>query len=195
MDRLFSLSCAVIALAMTSSGVQASEAGPTTCTVAAAPVNKSVTVDEYTLQASFKCASGAEDSFLPSCQTSTDKCCCKDTGDCPVDDQKAIKDVLGTKGHVSKGSEQTYTVTIDGLPADRGNRMYYICRDARSQKCTVTVELPKKTPTGTWSCPQNQRTCFDSGMNSACTRFHKMVQAACLLAILYEKPVLAAFWR
>lgn len=118
------------------------------CNMAETSSKIRVQVDEYTLQAKFKCGqenSGNNNVLVPAISGDhSDKCFGVETCPDPVTGQLISATLEGIKGVVQpdSGNTKTFTVTLEKMP-NRDKKLYFKCNDPTGQKsCVVTVEMP-----------------------------------------------------
>lgn len=126
-----------------------------TCTLAAGPAAEkpetTITIDEYTLKATFTCGDGQNASLAPACTESSPSSKCCNAAACSGSNEQDISVVLGdADGRVTQASTKKYTIALDRMPK-RDKKMYYKCKESDGEDakvCVVTVKMPKEPPKG-----------------------------------------------
>ncbi|PHJ24616.1 srs domain-containing protein [Cystoisospora suis] len=105
------------------------------------PGELSVTIGEYTLQATFTCGD-AKNKITPDCGTTPQPTCCPDSTCTSA--TTLISDAIGAAGKIAKDDSGTYTVTLERMPEQRRKEMFFKCEDAAvpQKTCMVKVTIP-----------------------------------------------------
>ncbi|PHJ18496.1 sag-related sequence srs53f [Cystoisospora suis] len=163
MDRSLLLSCAVVALVLSTSSFtsvslvrgealtgateprQLNETSTAQkCLPAPQLQNITVKLSPYTLEAKFDCGikePSSTNQVAPSVPADPGKCCNADATDC----EKTILSVVGVNGSTSmEDTTKVITVKLDDTPKKTDQNLFFKCsKTGADDKCIVSVEIPK----------------------------------------------------